>query len=112
MALLYIILPVVIPLSEGLFAFGGAVVLGIPLVWMFNARGINPVIALSGLSLLWALGDAMPPTKLIARLTVTTIGYKGKYNAFLKSCLVPWIVITAAALLMIAFSNPLDFLMG
>jgi CitMHS family citrate-Mg2+:H+ or citrate-Ca2+:H+ symporter len=112
MILLYFILPIVIPLSEGLFAFGGAVVLGIPLVWMFNARGINPVIALSGLSLLWALGDAMPPTKLIARLTVDTIGYKGKYNDFLKSCAVPWIVITAVGILMIAFSNELAFLMG
>ncbi len=110
--LLYFIFPIVIPLSEGLFAFGGAVVLGIPLVWMFNARGINPVIALAGLSLLWALGDAMPPTKLIARLTVSTIGYKGKYNAFLKSCMVPWIVITVVAVLMIVFSNQLDFLMG
>jgi len=110
--LLYFIFPIVIPLSEGLFAFGGAVVLGIPLVWMFNARGINPVIALSGLSLLWALGDAMPPTKLIARLTVSTIGYKGKYSAFLKSCMVPWIVITVVAVLMIVFSNQLDFLMG
>jgi len=110
--LLYFIFPIVIPLSEGLFAFGGAVVLGIPLVWMFNARGINPVIALSGLSLLWALGDAMPPTKLIARLTVSTIGYKGKYNAFLKSCMVPWVVITVVGVLMIAFSNQLDFLMG
>lgn len=112
MMLLYFILPIIIPLSEGLFAFGGAVVIGIPLVWMFNARGINPVIALAGLSLLWALGDAMPPTKLIARLTTTTIGYKGKYSAFLKSCAVPWAVITVVAILMIAFSNELAFLMG
>jgi len=112
MILLYFILPIVIPFSEGLFAFGGAVVLGIPLVWMFNARGINPVIALSGLSLLWALGDAVPPTKLIARLTVDTIGYKGKYNDFLKSCAVPWIIITVVGILMIAFSNELAFLMG
>ncbi|HPE69655.1 MAG TPA: C4-dicarboxylate ABC transporter [Thermotogota bacterium] len=112
MALLYVLLPIVIPLSEGFLTYGGAVVLGIPLIWMFNARGINPVIALSGLSLLWPLGDALPPTKLIGRLTVETVGYKGKYNRFLKECLVPWILITAVGILMIAFSNQLDFLMG
>jgi len=112
MALLYIILPIVIPFSEGLLTYGGAVVLGIPLIWMFNARGINPVIALSGLSLLWPLGDALPPTKLIGRLTVDTVGYKGKYGNFLKTCIVPWILITVTGILMIAFSNQLSFLMG
>ncbi len=112
MALLYVILPIVIPFSEGLLTYGGAVVLGIPLIWMFNARGINPVIALSGLSLLWPLGDALPPTKLIGRLTVDTVGYTGKYGKFLKTCLVPWILITVVGILMIAFSNQLSFLMG
>lgn len=112
MALLYIILPFVIPISEGLLTYGGVAVLGIPLIWMFNARGINTVIALAGLTLLWPLGDGLPPTKLIGRLTVDTVGYKGSYGKFLKECIVPWIAITVVGILMVAFSNQLSFLMG
>ncbi|HOM54550.1 MAG TPA: C4-dicarboxylate ABC transporter, partial [Thermotogota bacterium] len=112
MALLYIILPFVIPISEGLLTYGGVAVLGIPLIWMFNARGINTVIALSGLTLLWPLGDGLPPTKLIGRLTVDTVGYTGSYGKFLKECIVPWIAITVVGILMVAFSNQLSFLMG
>ena len=112
MALLYIILPFVIPISDGLLTYGGVAVLGIPLIWMFNARGINTVIALAGLTLLWPLGDGLPPTKLIGRLTVDTVGYKGSYGKFLKECIVPWIAITVVGILMVAFSNQLSFLMG
>jgi CitMHS family citrate-Mg2+:H+ or citrate-Ca2+:H+ symporter len=112
MALLYILLPFIIPISEGLLTYGGIAVLGVPLIWMFNARGINTVIALAGLTLLWPLGDGLPPTKLIGRLTVDTVGYTGSYGRFLKECLVPWIAITIVGVLMVAFSNQLAFLMG
>ena len=107
----WIILPFIIPISEGLLTYGGAMVIGIPLIWMLNANGINPVIVLAGLSLLWPLGDGLPPTALIGRLTVSTVGYKGSYGSFLKECIVPWIAITVVGMIMVIFANNLSFLM-
>lgn len=107
---IFCILPVVIPLSEAVLTFGGAAVFGIPLIWTLNSIGYNPVIALSGLSLLWMLGDALPPTALIGRLAVQATDYKGQYGKMLKSCIVPWIVTTVVGTLMIVFSKQLAFL--
>jgi CitMHS family citrate-Mg2+:H+ or citrate-Ca2+:H+ symporter len=107
----WIILPFIIPISEGLLTYGGAMVIGIPLIWMLNSNGINPVIVLAGLSLLWPLGDGLPPTALIGRLTVSTVGYKGSYGSFLKECIVPWIAITVVGMIMVIFANNLSFLM-
>lgn len=107
----WVILPIIIPISEGFLTYGGAMILGIPLIWMLNSRGINPVIVLSGLSLLWPLGDGLPPTALIGRLTVDTVGYKGSYGSFLKQCAVPWIAITAIGMILVIFANQFNFLM-
>ena len=109
--LLFILLPAIIPVSEAILTYGSAALIGAPLVWMLNSRGYNAVLAIAGLSFMWALGDALPPTALIGRLSVSTAGYTGKYSSFLKKSLVPWIAITAVGLLMIIFSNQLSFLM-
>lgn len=108
--LIFLLLPVTIPISEGVLGFGGAAVIGIPLIWMLNSVGLHPTVALAGLSLLWCLGDALPPTAIIGRLTVQTVGFKGKYSTFLKTCAVPWLVITAVGTLMVVFSRELSFL--
>jgi CitMHS family citrate-Mg2+:H+ or citrate-Ca2+:H+ symporter len=42
--------------------WGAAPVLGVPLVLLFNTVGFNPIIALAGMSIIWPLGDALPPT--------------------------------------------------
>jgi len=111
LTVVWILLPFIIPVSEGLLTYGAATVLGIPLIWMLNSRGINPVLVLSGLSLMWPLGDGLPPTALIGRLTVNTVGYKGSYGSFLKECIVPWIAITVVGMILVIFANSLDFLM-
>lgn len=107
---IFLLLPLVMPLSEAVLTFGGAAVFGIPLIWTLNSIGYNPVVALSGLSLLWMLGDALPPTALIGRLTIQAIGYQGKYGAFMKRCALPWLVITIVGTLMVVFSKQLGFL--
>ena len=48
-----------------------------PLVLLFNTIGLNPIVALAGMSLIWPLGDALPPTAIIGRLTVNVVGYDG-----------------------------------
>lgn len=108
--LIYSLLPITIPVSEGALGFGGAAVIGVPLIWMFNSVGVHPTIALAGLSLLWCLGDALPPSAIIGRLTLQTVGYKGSYGSFLKACAVPWVLITIVGTLMVVFSRELSFL--
>jgi CitMHS family citrate-Mg2+:H+ or citrate-Ca2+:H+ symporter len=108
--LLFISLAIVIPVSEGVLTYGAAAILGIPLIWFFDSIGLHATVALSGLSLLWPLGDGLPPTALIGRLSVMVSDYKGSYWSFLKSTWLPWIVITVVGILMVVFSTKLDFL--
>jgi CitMHS family citrate-Mg2+:H+ or citrate-Ca2+:H+ symporter len=108
--LLFISLAVVIPVSEGVLTYGAAAILGIPLIWFLDSIGLHATVALAGLSLLWPLGDGLPPTALIGRLSVMVSEYKGSYWSFLKSTWLPWIVITIVGILMVVFSAKLDFL--
>ncbi len=108
--LLYILLIFIIPVSEGVLTYGGAAIIGIPLVWFLDSIGLHATVVISGLSLIWPLGDALPPTALIGRLSVMMSGYKGSYWEFLKTTWLPWIVITVVGILMILFSAKLSFL--
>jgi len=107
---LYILLVFLIPVSEGVLTYGGAAIIGIPLVWFLDSIGLHATIVIAGLSLIWPLGDALPPTALIGRLSVMMSGYKGSYWDFLKTTWLPWVVITAVGILMILFSAKLSFL--
>jgi hypothetical protein len=108
--LLFISLAIVIPVSEGVLTYGAAAILGIPLIWFLDSIGLHATVALAGLSLLWPLGDGLPPTALIGRLSVMVSEYKGSYWSFLKSTWLPWIVITIVGILMVVYSAKLDFL--
>jgi len=108
--LLYALLTVIIPFSEGVLTYGAAAILGIPLIWFFDSIGLHATVAIAGLSLLWPLGDGLPPTALIGRLSVMVSEYKGSYGSFLKQTWLPWLVITIVGILMIIFSAKLAFL--
>ncbi len=110
LVLLFVLLPVVIPVSEGVLTYGAAAILGIPLVWFLDSLGYHATVVIAGLSLLWPLGDGLPPTALIGRLSTMVSGYTGSYRDFLRSTWIPWLVITAAGMLMIIFSSKLAFL--
>ncbi|MBN1939153.1 MAG: C4-dicarboxylate ABC transporter [Candidatus Aminicenantes bacterium] len=99
-----------LPISEAVLMWGAAPVLGVPLVLLFNTINLNPIVALAGMSVIWPLGDAIPPTAIIGRLTVDTIGMKEPYGKFLKACLVPALLIILAGTLMVFFSKQLAFL--
>ena len=89
--------------------WGAAPVLGVPLILLFNTIGLNPIIALAGMSVIWPLGDALPPTAIIGRLTVDTVGMKEPYSKFLKYCIIPAAIIMAVGTLMVVFSKKLAF---
>ena len=108
--LLYILLVFLIPVSEGVLTYGGAAIIGIPLVWFLDSIGLHATVVIAGLSLIWPLGDGLPPTALIGRLTVMMSKYDGSYWSFLRATWLPWIVITITGILMIYFSADLAFL--
>jgi CitMHS family citrate-Mg2+:H+ or citrate-Ca2+:H+ symporter len=110
LVLLFLLLPVIIPFSEGVLTYGGAAIIGIPLIWFLDSLGFHATVVIAGLSLLWPLGDGLPPTALIGRLSNMVSGYDGSYRDFLKATWLPWLVITAAAMAMILFSAKLSFL--
>lgn len=111
-AVVFATLFLVLPVSEAVLMWGSAPVIGVPLVLLFNTIGLNPIIALAGMSLIWPLGDALPPTAIIGRLTVDVVGYKGQYRTFLRASLAPAIIIAVVGTLMVIFSSRLGFLTG
>ena len=101
-----------LPITESVLMYGSAAVFGVPLVLLFNSMGLNPIVALAGMSVIWPLGDALPPTAIIGRLTVDVAGAKDRYASFLKQCIVPGIVIMVLGTLMVIYSKHLGFLTG
>jgi hypothetical protein len=101
---------VTLPLSEAVLMWGAAPVLGVPLVLLFNTLNMNPIVALAGMSIIWPLGDAIPPTAIIGRLTVETVDLRESYGRFLRACLVPAVLIVLVGTLMVFFSKKLAFL--
>ena len=110
LVLLFFLLPVIIPFSEGVLTYGAAAIIGIPLIWFLDSIGFHATVVIAGLSLLWPLGDGLPPTALIGRLSNMVSGYDGSYKEFLKATWLPWLVITAVGMAMIIFSSKLTFL--
>ncbi|NOR52897.1 MAG: C4-dicarboxylate ABC transporter [Candidatus Aminicenantes bacterium] len=110
LVLLYILLIIIIPVSEGVLTYGAAAILGIPLVWFLDSIGLHATVVIAGLSILWPLGDGLPPTALIGRLSVMVSEYKESYWSFLRSTWVPWILVTLVGILLIIFSARLEFL--
>jgi hypothetical protein len=111
-AVVFATLFVVLPISEAVLMWGAAPVIGVPLVLLFNAMGLNPIVALAGMSMIWPLGDALPPTAIIGRLTIDVVGYKGPYGRFLRTCSGPAVVIAIVGTLMVVFSKQLGWMTG
>ncbi|MGE5588233.1 MAG: C4-dicarboxylate ABC transporter [Clostridia bacterium] len=112
-SVLFAVLFLVLPVSEGVFQYAVAPLLGVPLVFLFNMKGYDPIIALSGMAAMWPLGDALPPTAPVGRAAVMTVGYDGLYyKGFLRACLVPAAFILALGTVYLVFSKSLGFLVG
>jgi len=113
LTVLFATLWLILPWSEGLVQYAAAPLLGIPLILLFNMKGLNPIIALSAMAVMWPLGDCLPPTAVVGRATVIELKYKGSYyGEFVKTCLVPMLIILLVCTLFIIFSKQLSFLVG
>ncbi|MFZ2331321.1 MAG: C4-dicarboxylate ABC transporter [Atribacterota bacterium] len=110
---LYATLWLILPWSEGLVQYAVAPLLGVPLILLFNMKGLDPIIALSAMAVMWPLGDCLPPTAVVGRAVVIELKYKGNYyGEFVKTCLLPMIIILLTCTLFIIFSRQLNFLVG
>jgi len=110
---LFATLWLILPWSEGLVQYAAAPLLGVPLILLFNMKGLDPIIALSAMAVMWPLGDCLPPTAVVGRATVIELKYKGSYyGEFVKTCLIPMLIILFICTLFIIFSKPLSFLVG
>ena len=113
LTVLFASLWLILPWSEGLVQYAAAPLLGVPLILLFNMKGLNPIIALSAMAVMWPLGDCLPPTAVVGRATVIELKYRGSYyGEFVKTCLIPMAIILFICTLFIIFSKPLSFLVG
>ena len=93
------------PLAQGSLSYGSAVILGVPIIFRFNSVGVNVTVVAAALSLMFPLGDCLPPSRIVGRLSIEKVGYKGSYMQFLKAVLVPWLFLAAVALSMLIFTK-------
>ena len=93
--------------AQGSLSYGSAIIIGAPLVFMYNTMGFDTTIACAALSLMFPIGDCLPPSRITGRLTCETVGYKGSYMSFLKQVAIPCLVLGAIALVM--FIHPAWF---
>jgi TRAP-type C4-dicarboxylate transport system permease large subunit len=101
----------ILPLSEGMLQYAVAPLLGVPLIMLFNMKGLNPVICLAAMGVLWPLGDCLPPTAVVGRATVMELHYQGKYyGEFVRTALVPLLFVAVLCTLFLVYSKELSFL--
>lgn len=109
--ILFFTLWIILPVSEGLVQYAAAPLLGVPLIMLFNMKGLDPVVSLSAWTLMFVLGDCLPPTAVVGRAAVIELKYKGRYYAdFVRSCIVPFLFISLISTLFLFYSNNLAFL--
>lgn len=107
--LIYCLIVVIGPITQGCFNYGCSVVLGGPLLFMFNTLGMDVTVICAALSLIFPMGDCLPPSRIVGRLACEETGYT-KYMSFLKSALVPMLVLGAMAVIMIVTPKTFSFL--
>lgn len=98
------------PFAQGALSYGSAIILGTPLIFMFNARGMDTTVVCAALSLIFPIGDCLPPSRIVGRISCETAGYKGSYMSFLKQIALPLLLLGALALVMLILPNRFSFL--
>ncbi len=111
--LLFATLWIILPVSEGILQYAVAPLLGVPLIMLFNMLGYNAVIALATWSVMWPVGDCLPPTAVVGRAAVMELDYKGNYyKGFVKTALIPMLFVLALCTLAMVFNNQLGNFLG
>ncbi|HHT15149.1 MAG TPA: citrate transporter [Clostridiales bacterium] len=98
---IYALILIVGPFAQGSMSYGSAVVIGTPLIFMFNTAGMNVTVVCAALSLIFPIGDCLPPSRIVGRLVLEATDYKDTYTSFLKQIFVPCLVFGLLALIML-----------
>jgi len=113
LTVLFSTLWLILPISEGMLQYAVAPLFGVPLIMLFNMKGLDPVISLAAWSVMWPLGDCLPPTAVVGRAAVMELNYKGEYfRGFVRSTLVPMAAILFLCTLFMVYSKELSGLIG
>ena len=111
--LLFAALWLILPVSEGILQYAVAPLFGVPLIMLFNMLGYNPIIALSCWSVMWPVGDCLPPTAVVGRAAVLEMDYKGNYyKGFVKNALIPMLFVLALCTIAMIFNKQFGNLLG
>lgn len=110
LVLIYLLIIIVGPIMQGCFNYGVSVVLGGPLIFMFNTFGMDVTVICAALSLIFPMGDGLPPSRITGRLACEETKYAGSYGGFLKAALVPMLVLGVIAVVMIVTPATFSFL--
>ena len=103
--LIYAFVLIVLPLAQGSLSYSSAIILGTPLIFLFNSVGVNVTIVATALSLIYPLGDCLPPSRISGRVAIDVSGYTGSYLSFLRAILVPALFMGLVALGMLVYAN-------
>jgi len=98
------------PFAQGSLSYGSAIIFGTPLIFMFNAAGMNTTVVCAALSLIFPIGDCLPPSRIVGRISCETVGFKGSYMSFLRQIILPVLLLGGLALVMLIIPNKLTFL--
>ena len=109
-SLIYAFALVVLPLAQGSLSYSSGIILGTPLIFLFNSIGVNVTIVATALSLIFPLGDCLPPSRISGRVAIDVSGYEGTYMSFLKAIFVPALFMGLVALGMLMYANDFRWL--
>ena len=98
---IYVTVLIIAPFAQGCMSYGSAIVIGTPLIFMFNTAGMNVTVVCAAMSLIFPIGDCLPPSRITGRLTCETCGYEGSYMSFLKQIFLPCLLLGVLALIML-----------
>lgn len=104
-SLIYAFALIVLPLAQGSLSYSSGIILGTPLIFLFNSVGVNVTIVATALSLIYPLGDCLPPSRISGRVAIDVSGYRGSYLSFLRAILVPALFMGLVALGMLVYAN-------
>jgi len=113
LTVLFATLWLILPISEGVLQYAVAPLFGVPLIMLFNMLGLDPIVSLSTWSVMWPVGDCLPPTAVVGRAAVMELDYKGDYwGGFVKTALVPMLFILAVCTVCMVYSKELAAVIG
>jgi TRAP-type C4-dicarboxylate transport system permease large subunit len=105
---LFASIAVILPLFGGISVYGGASVLGVPFALALLGR--NPIIVLSALSLIGAMGSYIPP---VAFTPVVTAGLLAEpYLPIVRRCLGPAAAAVMLGTIILIYANPIARFFG